>query len=86
MVLITNIPYVVYFHCSSLSQLECLFMVPNICKYGVAACCFDFPGSGVSTGDYISLCYYEKYFAAKLLDLLMKSYNFSKFILWRRSL
>ena len=79
-------PCVIYLHGNASSQLEGQFLVPNLCKYGIFVCCFDFAGCGCSGGQYISLGYFEKEDTEFLLDQLHKHFNLGPFILWGRSM
>lgn len=79
-------PCVLYLHGNASSQLEGQFLVPNLCKYGIFVCCFDFAGCGCSGGDYVSLGYFEKEDTEFLLDQLHKHFNLGPFILWGRSM
>jgi pimeloyl-ACP methyl ester carboxylesterase len=53
-------PCVVYLHGNSSSRAECYSVLPYLLQEGVTVFCFDFSGSGMSDGDYISLGWYEK--------------------------
>lgn len=79
-------PCVLYLHGNASSQLEGQFLVPNLCKYKIYVCCFDFAGCGCSGGDYVSLGYFEKEDTEFLLDQLHKHFNLGPFILWGRSM
>ncbi|EAY01627.1 hypothetical protein TVAG_292600 [Trichomonas vaginalis G3] len=81
-----GIPCVLYLHGNASSQMEGQFLVPNLCPYGIAVYCFDFAGCGNSSGEYISLGYYEQRDVEMILQNLMSSYRFTKFVLWGRSM
>lgn len=52
-------PCVIYLHCNSGSRLEGYVYVEALINAGIAVCLFDFAGSGLSEGEYISLGFYE---------------------------
>ena len=82
----SNIPCVLYLHGNASCQYEGQFLVPNLCPYGIAVYCFDFAGCGASGGDYISLGYYEQQDVELVLTSLTNSFQFSKYVLWGRSM
>jgi len=49
----------VYLHCNTGSRLEGRVYLDEIIKKKMALCVFDFSGSGMSEGEYISLGYHE---------------------------
>jgi pimeloyl-ACP methyl ester carboxylesterase len=73
-------------HGNASSQHEGLFLIPNICKYGVALYCFDFAGCGESDGDFISLGHFETMDLHDLIGQLILSFNLGPFVLWGRSM
>lgn len=77
---------VIYLHGNASSQLEGLFLVPNLCRLGICVVCFDFAGCGNSDGEYISLGYYEERDTVALIDDLSQKFGFQKFVLWGRSM
>ena len=77
---------VIYLHGNASSQLEGLFLVPNVCPLDICVACFDFAGCGQSDGDYISLGYYESVDTVALINELVDKYKFKKFVLWGRSM
>ena len=79
-------PCVVYMHGNSSSQLEGQFLVPNFCQYNIFVFCFDFIGCGCSTGNSISLGYFEKQDTEFILNKLHKIYKLGPFVLWGRSM
>lgn len=48
-------PCVIYCHCNSGSRLEAIRLLPNIIQLGIGLFCFDFAGSGISEGEYVTL-------------------------------
>jgi pimeloyl-ACP methyl ester carboxylesterase len=79
-------PCVIYLHGNCSSQHEGQFLIPNVCPRGIALFCFDFPGCGLSGGDYISLGHYEATDVAFLVDSLHASFGLGPFVLWGRSM
>lgn len=79
-------PCLIYMHGNASSQLEGRFLVPNLCRYGVAVYCFDFAGCGQSEGDFISLGYFESIDVSLLISQLHSSFNMGPFVLWGRSM
>ena len=55
-----EMPVVIYLHGNSSSRLEGIKMVPALLKHNINLFVFDFSGSGISEGDYISLGFHEK--------------------------
>ena len=79
-------PCVVYMHGNSSSQLEGQFLVPNLCQFNIFVFCFDFVGCGCSSGEHISLGYFEHTDTEFILNKLKSVYNLGPFILWGRSM
>jgi hypothetical protein len=83
---VSGLPCVIYLHGNASSQLEGQFLVPNLCPYGFAVFLFDFAGCGHSEGDYISLGLWESSDINFLIRQLSNSFNFTRFLLWGRSM
>ncbi len=49
-------------------------------------CSFDFAGSGLSDGEYISLGYYEREDLAAVVEYLQKERNAGSIAIWGRSM
>ena len=79
-------PCMIYLHGNSSSQVEGQFLIPNVCKYGVALYVFDFAGCGKSDGEYITLGVNETNDLNYLIDQLNFSFNLGPFGLWGRSM
>jgi pimeloyl-ACP methyl ester carboxylesterase len=84
--LTSGLPCVIYLHGNASSQLEGQFLVPNLCPYGFAVYLFDFAGCGHSDGDYVSLGLWETSDINFLIHQLSNSFNFTRFVLWGRSM
>ena len=48
-----------YLHCFNGSRIESIKYAEEILSHNVGFCCFDFAGSGLSDGEYVSLGYFE---------------------------
>ena len=79
-------PCVIYLHGNASSQQEGLFLIPNLCQYGITVYLFDNAGCGQSEGDYISLGFYESQDMRYILYNLETNFNLGPFILWGRSM
>lgn len=51
----TRFPCVVYCHANSGCRIDSLAYVGTFIAKGIAVCCFDFTGSGLSEGEYVTL-------------------------------
>jgi alpha-beta hydrolase superfamily lysophospholipase len=49
-------------------------------------CTFDFAGTGLSQGMYVSLGFHEKYDVGIVLDHISNKFNIKYFYLWGRSM
>lgn len=76
----------IYLHSLSTNQLECLNLVPFIVCSDIALFCFDFPGCGISGGDYIPLDGSGVCDVIEAVSFLDKTYHFDKYALWGRSM
>ncbi|KAH0789663.1 Clan SC, family S9, unassigned serine peptidase [Histomonas meleagridis] len=81
-----GMPCVIYMHGNASSQNEGLFLIPNLCKYGIAVFLYDCAGCGNSGGDYISLGYYESKDVSFIITHLKNSFNLGPFVIWGRSM
>jgi pimeloyl-ACP methyl ester carboxylesterase len=79
-------PCVVYMHGNASSQHEGQFLIPNLCRRGIAVYCFDFAGCGASGGDFISLGHFEKLDVEFLIENLIESFGHRPFFLWGRTM
>jgi len=60
-------------HGNCSSRVEGITVVKQMLPMGVTTFCFDFSGSGKSSGDYISLGWYEREDLKAVIDHLRKS-------------
>jgi len=79
-------PCVIYLHGNSSCRLEALECVPYILPSNMTLMCFDFPGCGLSEGEYISLGWHERDDIEVLIDYLRKERNVTTVGLWGRSM
>ena len=79
-------PIVIYLHGNSSSRLEGLSIVQYLLRKKINLFVFDFSGSGLSEGEYISLGYNEKDDLKVVIDFVSKLPGVSKIGLWGRSM
>ncbi|EDK31323.1 abnormal long morphology protein, putative (macronuclear) [Tetrahymena thermophila SB210] len=83
---IQNPECIIYLHCFNGSRIESIkFAEPSISR-GCAFCCFDFSGSGLSEGEYVSLGYYEQDDVQVVVNHLRSQFNVKSIALWGRSM
>ena len=59
-----------FFWGNSGSRLDCTECIPALLPLGISVCAFDFRGSGLSSGKFISLGHFEKYDIAAVVKHL----------------
>ena len=79
-------PCVIYLHGNSSSRCEGKKMAVSLLKEGIDLFVFDFPGSGKSEGEYISLGYHEKEDVRIIIDFVEKLPGVGNIGLWGRSM
>lgn len=79
-------PIVIYLHGNSSSRLEGIKMAPTLLKHNINLFVFDFSGSGISEGDYISLGMNEKEDLNVVVDFVSKIPGVSNIGIWGRSM
>ena len=79
-------PVVIYLHCNSSSRLEGMNMMEYLFEHGINLFVFDFAGSGLSEGEYISLGYHEKDDVKVIVDFVECLPGVGKIGLWGRSM
>ena len=79
-------PCVIYLHANASSRIEGLHIRRYLLKRNINLCVFDFQGSGMSEGDYISLGYHEKHQVKNVVDFVEKYPGVGKIGLWGRSM
>lgn len=82
----TTMPCVIYMHGNSSCRLEALELVDYFLTSNITLFCFDFPGCGMSDGEFISLGWHERDDVAKIVEYLRENRNVSTIGLWGRSM
>lgn len=80
------LPCVIYMHGNSSGRPEALTIISLVLSIGATLMCFDFCGSGMSDGEYVSLGVYEKDDLAAVIEHLRSSGTTSTIALWGRSM
>ena len=81
-----EMPVVLYLHGNSSSRLEGLNNLEVLLKYNINLFVIDFPGCGLSEGEYISLGYHEKNDVKIIVDFIENLPGVSKIGIWGRSM
>ena len=81
-----TMPIVIYLHANSSSRLEGLLMKNYLLTHNINLCIFDFAGSGISEGEYISLGYHEVNDVKIIVDYIEKYPGTGNIGLWGRSM
>ena len=79
-------PVVIYLHGNSSSRIEGKKMSNYLFDYNINSFIFDFPGCGLSEGNYISLGYHEKKDIKLIIDFIEKLPGVGNIGLWGRSM
>lgn len=79
-------PIVIYLHGNSSSRLEGMRMASILLKRNINLFVFDFAGSGMSQGEYISLGWYERDDLDCVVKFVSKLPGVGKIGLWGRSM
>ena len=79
-------PCVIYLHGNSSSRIEGKKMAHYLFSKGIDLFVFDFPGSGKSEGEYISLGYHEKEEVRIIIDFVEKLPGVGNIGIWGRSM
>ena len=82
---VKDVPCVMFLHTRGGCRIEGMFLRQYFLPK-TALCVFDFAGSGLSEGDYISLGPKEKRDAKQVMDYIKKAYNIGPIFLWGRSM
>ncbi|EAR95809.2 alpha/beta hydrolase family protein (macronuclear) [Tetrahymena thermophila SB210] len=77
---------VIYCHCNSGSRIEALRLLPNLISRGIGLFCFDFSGSGLSEGEYVTLGINESQDLECIVQNLLDSGKINNIVLWGRSM
>ena len=81
-----KMPVVIYLHGNSSSRIEGLGYAKILLKRNINLFVFDFAGSGMSEGDYVSLGYHESHDLGNVIDFLEKIPGVGKIGIWGRSM
>ena len=76
----------IYLHAHSAGRKDGIFLLENAYKLGLSVCVFDFSGSGLSEGEYVTLGYEEHKDIESILKELRMNYSYQNFIFWGRSM
>ena len=79
-------PCIVYLHSQGSSKLEGKFLIDRCAEEGICLCLFDFLGSGVSSGEYVSLGLFEQLQVEQVINFLTEKYQIGSVGLWGRSM
>lgn len=82
---VKDVPCVMFLHTRGGCRIEGMFLRQYFLPK-TTLCVFDFAGSGLSEGDYISLGPKEKRDAKQVMDYIKKAYNIGPIFLWGRSM
>lgn len=82
----SNKSCVIYLHGNSSSRLESYQILDSILPLNLSLLAFDFPGCGLSEGDWVSLGFYEREDTERIIQFLKKKKKINKVLLWGRSM
>jgi len=81
-----KLPCVIYCHGNCGCRLDAGHQLDLLLPYNITVLVFDFSGSGLSEGEYVTLGYYEKDDLTAAVDYLRNCGTVSKIALWGRSM
>ena len=79
-------PCLIYMHGNSSARVEGLPQLPLALSIGATLLAFDFSGSGLSEGEYVSLGFFEREDLKVVIEYLRASGRVSRVALWGRSM
>jgi len=79
-------PCVIYLHGNSSCRMEAFSVLTHVVRFDVTLFCFDFAGSGLSDGDYVTLGSHEEQDLSSVIDYLRSTGTVSSIGLWGRSM
>lgn len=82
----TALPCVIYMHGNSSGRVEAVGQLATVLSIGATMVAFDFSGSGLSDGDYVSLGYFEKDDLQCVVEHIRNAGGTSLIGLWGRSM
>ena len=80
------LPCVIYMHGNSSARLEAIPQLSLVLALGATLTTFDFAGSGLSDGEYVSLGHFEKDDLQCVIEHLREAGTTSTIALWGRSM
>ena len=81
-----KVPCMIYMHGNSSARVEAIPQLSLCLSLGICLLAFDFAGSGMSDGEYVSLGYYEKDDLEAVISHLRAMDRFTFIGLWGRSM
>ena len=81
-----EMPLILYLHGNSSSRLEGMRMMEEILKRDINLFLIDFPGCGISGGEFVSLGYHEKNDVGVIIDFIEKIPGVGNIGIWGRSM
>lgn len=81
-----QMPCVIFLHGNCSSRIEGMELLVHLLPLGITVFCFDFSGSGLSGGEYVSLSYFEKEDLKVVVKHLRSAGTVSGIGLWGRSM
>ena len=79
-------PVVIFLHGNCSCRCAVMPILPQLLNLGCSVFAFDFAGSGVSDGEYVSLGYYEQHDVRTVVEYLRESEMVTKIALWGHSM
>ena len=83
---IPHTPYILYLHSNTGSRVEALSLLQPVISYRFGLFTFDFTGSGLSKGKYISLGFKEMQDVEKVVIYMREKLKVEKLVIWGRSM
>ena len=81
-----KLPCLIYCHGNSGSRNDAQECIPLLLGYNITVMSFDFAGSGMSQGEYVSLGYFEKDDICTVVEHLRNSNTVTNIGIWGRSM
>jgi len=81
-----KLPCVIYCHGNCGCRLDATDAIRMLLPMNICVFCFDFSGSGLSEGEYVTLGHFEKLDLETVIEYLRKSESVTRIALWGRSM
>ena len=81
-----QMPCIMYLHSQGACRLEGRFLIERCAQEGIALCLFDFLGSGVSSGEYVSLGLFEQLQVEQVINFITDKFKIGAVGIWGRSM